>query len=253
MRVALQIAYDGYGFHGYARQPGLRTVEGELKSLFHSHGITSTQLRSASRTDKHVSALCNVVAFDTTLSEEDLISFFRSFTNEILIYGYAFVDETFYPRHASLRRYRYFLPKAFITIDSLLSTLCLFTGEHDFRNFARIEPMKDPIRSIDTIVVGTDTDLLWIDFYASTFLWHQIRRIISAILRIGKGKSTLSEVQHALDNPDVAVDFGLAPAEPLILKDVCYDSVSFTSISGSKRKLNQIEKSVKARSIGLFS
>ncbi len=253
MRVALQIAYDGYGFHGYARQPALRTVEGELQSLLHSYGIPLTQLLSASRTDKHVSALCNVVAFDTTLSEEDLSSFYHSSTNELIIYGYALVDDSFYPRHASIRQYRYFLPKALISMESLLDTLCVFTGEHDFRNFARIEPRKNPIRSIDAIVVGSDTDMLWVDFYASTFLWHQIRRIISAVLKIARGKSTKEEIQHALDYPEMTVDFGLAPAEPLVLKDVRYNSVSFSSISGSKRKLTRIEKSVKARSIDLFS
>lgn len=32
IRVRLAIAYDGTGFSGWARQPGLRTVQGELEA-----------------------------------------------------------------------------------------------------------------------------------------------------------------------------------------------------------------------------
>ncbi|HEC95197.1 MAG TPA: tRNA pseudouridine(38-40) synthase TruA, partial [Thermoplasmatales archaeon] len=69
MRYALKVAYDGKVFHGCARQPNLVTVEGEVIRIRQDHNmITTTQdamFRSASRTDKGVSALGNVVAFNT--------------------------------------------------------------------------------------------------------------------------------------------------------------------------------------------
>jgi len=30
MRLALKIAYDGRAYHGYARQPNVKTIEGEI-------------------------------------------------------------------------------------------------------------------------------------------------------------------------------------------------------------------------------
>ena len=68
MRYAFKFAYDGINFHGYARQPNVYTVEGaiintlEILRLINNPKIN--RFRSASRTDKGVSALGNVIAFD---------------------------------------------------------------------------------------------------------------------------------------------------------------------------------------------
>ena len=35
MRLRLDLAYDGGGFYGWAKQPVLRTVQGELESALH--------------------------------------------------------------------------------------------------------------------------------------------------------------------------------------------------------------------------
>ena len=69
MRLALKIAYDGRAFHGFARQPALRTVEGEVRlALEKSHLVEdpdAANVRGSSRTDAGVSAIGNVIAFDT--------------------------------------------------------------------------------------------------------------------------------------------------------------------------------------------
>ena len=74
MRIVIKFAYDGRKFHGYARQPNLKTVEGELVEALVKHNFLKdtkeSVFRSASRTDKNVSALCNVVAFNTSNSEK---------------------------------------------------------------------------------------------------------------------------------------------------------------------------------------
>lgn len=257
MRVALQFAYDGQGFHGYARQPGLQTIEGELISKLQSEGfienVKTSQFRSSSRTDKGVSALCNVVAFNSSVSKRKISTVYSCSTKNITVYGYSLVDDSFYPRYASLRTYRYFLPKKLIDKDLLLQALGLFTGEHDFTNFARIETGKNPVRTIENIIVGVDDDCYMIDFYAQTFLWHQIRRILSSVLQISKEKITHNAVFDALDNPNIQVDFGVAPSEPLVLKDITYKNIRFHHFLDKKRFLIQIEKKIRDRSIDLFS
>ena len=39
MRLALKFGYDGRGFHGFSRQPGQRTVEGDILRALSDIGI----------------------------------------------------------------------------------------------------------------------------------------------------------------------------------------------------------------------
>ncbi len=63
--VALRIAYLGSGFFGFTKQPGLRTVQGELEDALVDLGCLAPGggIRVTSRTDRGVSALDNVVVF----------------------------------------------------------------------------------------------------------------------------------------------------------------------------------------------
>lgn len=227
MRIALKFAYDGRKFHGYARQPQLKTIEGEIIKTLVKHGFIEdtkeSRIRSASRTDKGVSALNNVIAFNTDSSKEHIFQELKDDLTDILVYGIKDVEPDFYPRYAKRRTYRYYLKNKNLEIDKVLSAAASFAGEYDFSNFARVEEFKDPVRTIDNIVVTNQDDFLIVDFYAQTFLWNQVRKIVSAIQKMGIGKIEKEQIIEALHNPNKKVDFGLASAEPLILRDVVYD------------------------------
>ena len=192
MHIAIKFAYDGRKFHGFARQPQLKTIEGELlKSLIEFgfiEDIKESCFRSASRTDKGVSAIGNIIAFNTNAPKNRVFQDLKNNLTDIIIYGIKNVETEFYPRHAKFRIYRYYLKSNKLKIDEILNAAELFTGEHNFSNFAKIEEFKDPIRIIDNIIISKQDDFLIIDFYAQTFLWNQIRRIVSALEKVGKGK-----------------------------------------------------------------
>ena len=227
MRIALKFAYDGSSFYGYARQPNLRTIEGELiKALIKNGFIEDTKdsfFRSASRTDKYVSAFGNVVAFNTTSSKKNILSDLSNEFEDIVVFGANDVKSDFNPRHAKFRHYCYYLEIEDLDSDKLVSASSIFTGEQNFSNFAKIESFKEPVRVIDNIIFSKEGNYLLIDFYAQTFLWNQIRRIVSALVKIGNGKIEKEMVVEALCNPDKLFDFGLAPAQPLVLNDIVYD------------------------------
>lgn len=105
--------------------------------------------------------------------------------------------------------------------------------------------MKNPIRTIDTIVVHENKDFLIIDFYAPTFLWNQIRRIVSALEKIGKTHLTLQQIRDALDHPEKKVDFQVAPPDYLFLKNVVYD-FEFEYKQGYRKQLKDFENKIVA-------
>src|SRR5438067_1195467 len=64
VRLRLTVEYDGSGFHGWAAQPGLRTVEGVLRGGLAELYAGVEELAVAGRTDTGVHALGNVVSLD---------------------------------------------------------------------------------------------------------------------------------------------------------------------------------------------
>lgn len=247
MRVAVKFAYDGKNYYGYARQPGLKTVEDDLINSLITHSFientNKSKFRSASRTDKGVSALGNVIAFNTSASKSSIITSLSKDFTSILVYGIKDVDSQFNPRYAKLRQYRYYLLVDDLDIEKIVKISSCFTGEHNFSNFSRLESFKDPIRNIYNILFTLEDNFLIIDFYAQTFLWHQIRKIISALIKIGGGKLEKIQIIEALENPFKNIDFGLAPAEPLILRDIVYD-FDFEYDKRQLKKLNFFEEEI---------
>ncbi|MFC6356897.1 tRNA pseudouridine(38-40) synthase TruA [Luethyella okanaganae] len=74
MRVRLDIAYDGSDFNGWSRQPGQRTVQGEIESTMATvlrRNPPAPTLVVAGRTDAGVHALGQVAHLDLTLAQAD--------------------------------------------------------------------------------------------------------------------------------------------------------------------------------------
>ena len=245
MRYAVKLTYDGRFSHGFARQPTLQTIEGDLLSfLLKNQIITSIEeagFRYASRTDKGVSAFGNVIALTSDTKENEILASINEHSH-FFAYSIQKVSDEFFPRYAQRRAYRYYLHKDLIEHDELLQALSLFTGEHDMSNFARIEDGKNPNRIIDTIIVHEEGgNWFCIDLYAPTFLWHQVRRIIAAIIKVGQHKIAMQNIKDALEHPDLTVDFGLAPADHLILLDVYYKQIEFPIKKSTLPHLHQFQ------------
>ena len=61
-RLKLTLEYDGIDFHGWAAQPGLRTVEGEVRTALDAVFPRWSELAVAGRTDTGVHATGQVVS-----------------------------------------------------------------------------------------------------------------------------------------------------------------------------------------------
>ncbi len=221
MRLALKFAYDGTKFHGYQRQRGLPTVEGEILRALGKLAICrdprASGFSSASRTDRGVSALGNVVALDTTFRPRGIARALNSQLNDIWFWGVATVEADFRPRHARERWYRYHLPEGYDR-SALQEAATLFVGCHELKGFTRAHERTS--REIRAIEVGRWEDLVIVDLRAQSFSWNLVRRVVAPLMDYAQGRTSLSAIRRSLE--DGRARFGLAPPEPLVLMDVDY-------------------------------
>ena len=237
MRVALRFGYDGRRFHGYARQPNVRTVEGEILRALDRIDARHIRFRSASRTDKGVSAISNVVAFDTNFRPEELPKALNANTEHIFFHGWSEVDVEFDPRKARMRWYRYHLFGAH-DIDAMKEVAKLFIGKHDFSGFARMEEGKNPVRAIESIEFHEVNELYVVDIRAQSFLWQMVRRLVGAMFSVEMGERSIEDVKRALSGEKII--FRIAAPEPLFLMCVEYSKVRF--MYADCRKLDEIRQ-----------
>jgi len=223
-RAAVKAAYEGRHFTGSQRQPGAFTVEGEVLRALKRIGAVKdpreSRFKAASRTDRGVSSLGNVFAFDTDFRKDELIRALNAATEKVFFYALAEVALDFSPRRARGRWYRYFLPRDGLDLELVREAADMFQGRHDFRSFCRAEG-RSTVKSIDSIEILVEQEFILIDMRAREFLWNMVRRIASALEAVGSGRCGVDEVRGALAGRRVS--FGLAPSESLVLMDVLYD------------------------------
>lgn len=230
-RVAVKIAYLGTGFNGSQIQPSpeLRTVAGEILEklrLVDHVPDDKVDLKFASRTDTGVSALGNVITFYTEF--KDLFLLLRAFnavSKGVYFRSAVEIPDTFNPRIADKRFYRYSFPDYRIDVERFEQAAKLFEGHHDFKRFAKNETGKSTVMELDYVNVTHDNGLVITEFKANYFLWHQIRRIMAAVIQVGQGMSSIDDVKQALAGKDCT--FGLAKSTGLTLLDVTYPDLEF--------------------------
>ncbi|MDD1743238.1 MAG: tRNA pseudouridine(38-40) synthase TruA [Methanomassiliicoccales archaeon] len=222
-RAAVKLAYEGKDFLGFQRQPHARTVEdAAIAALVEIEAIDdalSSRFKGASRTDAGVSALGNVVAFDTDFRKGKLVHALNAVSDGIYFYGVAEVPESFSPRRASQRWYRYFLPSKGLNVHLVEESAGMFLGKHDFKCFCKVDE-RGTVKVVQSVDVFPLADFLIVDIRAREFLRNMVRRMVAAMDAVGKGKATVDDVRGALEGK--RCQFGLAKPERLCLMDVTY-------------------------------
>jgi len=209
---------------GSQRQPGERTVESEtLTALIRSKAINSAEgsrFQFASRTDRGVSALGNVAAFDTSFPADKLLRAMNANAEDVWFHSLAVAPPSFSARRASGRWYRYVMPAGGLDLGVAQECASLFVGERDFKRFCRADG-RPTVRTIRSFDVALENGMLVLDVTAREFLRSMVRRMVAAIASTARGEADVAEVAAALGGEDVC--FGLAPPEGLTLMDVEHD------------------------------
>jgi tRNA pseudouridine38-40 synthase len=241
----IDLAYDGSGFHGYARQPRVRTVQGELEAaLFKLTGEVETVV--AGRTDKGVHARGQVVSFETDEELDTgrvLRSLNRQLSPEICIGRVAAAAPGFSARFSATgRAYTYRIlnrevPDPFlaatswhyetpVAVDLMNRAAAHLRGEHDFAAFCRRAGERSTVRRLDRAEWNDRGNrLLGFEVVASSFCHQMVRSLVALLVEVGRGRVAPDAVPEILASRDRQRAKGAAPAHGLTLEAVFYDSL----------------------------
>jgi tRNA pseudouridine38-40 synthase len=234
MRHAIEVYYDGRGFHGSQIQPDRRTVEGELLRALREFGISPGDFQGAARTDRGVSALANVYAFSSP--RRPVPKAINSFLPpDVRVLGSAVVDDGFHPRREAKEKiYRYFLFNKGYDLGKMRRAAGIYRGVHSFHNYCRRDA-RETVRRLRSIELERNGEVLVITFIGESFLWEMVRRLVTALRRAGKGEVSIEELRESLME-GVEMVFPPSPPEGLVLWRVVYD-FSFMEEEYSRKRL----------------
>lgn len=242
-RFRVQLAYDGTDFSGSQYQPELRTVQGELERALTKIGWQGKRVLMAGRTDAGVHAAGQVAAFDFDWghTEEEL----HRALNAVLPPDIAAAQiqktrDDFQPRYDALSREYHYRILSRPTRDPLQERYCWrvwpeldlrlmkkesrhLLGSHDFAALgAPHQPGGSTVRDIQRARWRGEGNSLIFEIVGNAFLYHMVRRIVNALVKIGVREEPGSGIKDYLENPNGPPASGLAPARGLSLVKVNY-------------------------------
>ena len=203
MRLKVTLEYEGTGFRGWAAQPGLRTVEGEVRAALASVYRSVDALAVAGRTDAGVHALGQVASLDVEggpPAERAAEALNAALPDDVAVIAVEEAAADFHARHSARGRsyrYRIFLrrePSPFertrslwyprpLDEDALARSAQLLLGEHDFRAFTPSETQHAVFtRAVSAAAWRRNQDVLEFEITADSFLRHMVRTLVGTML-----------------------------------------------------------------------
>lgn len=253
--LRLVIEYDGTDFHGWQKQPEVRTVQGCLEQALEQLLGETVRTTAAGRTDAGVHALGQTVSLQAGSSipvenlaralnavlppdvavvhaEQAVADFNARFNATGKLYRYQIVPSG--RRSAFLDRMVWHCPFP-LDLDLMREGARGLLGEHDFRAFARdadsnescvrclhsVEIRETPPQSIPR-GLHEDRDVVSIEVEGDAFLWNMVRSIAGTLVDVGRGKLPPSQVAEIVASGDRSRVGPTLPPQGLALVRVDY-------------------------------
>jgi tRNA pseudouridine38-40 synthase len=243
-RYKLLIEYDGTPFVGWQVQGSAPSVQGALADAIEAFCGERVRVRGAGRTDAGVHALGQVG--DVDLAQPWDAATVRDAINAhlrprpIAVIAAEAVPDTFDARFSAVQRnyrYRVVNRRADLAIDrnrawrvarplderAMHSAAQHLVGRHDFTTFRHAQcQAKSPVKTLDQLDVVRAGDEVTIAASARSFLHTQVRSMVGALVAVGEGRWSETDLIDALAARDRAACATVAPPEGLYLVRVDY-------------------------------
>lgn len=245
-------SYDGSGFAGSQKQPGKRTVQGEIEYVLRKVDEEPIALVPSGRTDSHVHALNQVAHFDLCLeniqAENFMYMFKRQLPNDIQVSSVEEVTDAFHARFDAVSKtYRYrffdktqqkkspFTSRYIVNVDvdidieKMNAILSEYLGEHDFTAFTVTPRHKKNVEYIREIYqcyceLNEEIGCYEVVIEGNGFLQYMVRILVGFAFDIHEGKDTIQTIKKLFENKDKKYLHVKAEPHGLYLSCVNYEN-----------------------------
>ncbi len=246
-RFRLDLAYDGSAFHGWATQPGLRTVQEEMETWIGRVLRLPERplLLCAGRTDAGVHARGQVAHLDLDLPEPEKVvevlthKLRIALPVDVSVRRIAIAPVGFDARFAALwRRYAYRLTDGYADPLDRLTTAVIrrqldvalvnraaetLLGLHDFAAFCRARAGATTIRQLLWLHAERLPDgRVEIGVRADAFCHSMVRSLVGGLVEVGTGRKDLEWLAGLPDSVGRCGQIRVMPARGLVLEEVRY-------------------------------
>ena len=255
-KVALTIEYEGTRYYGFQLQVELPTIQGELEAALWKLTGEKVRVMSASRTDTGVHARGQVVSFKTgsSLPGQTFVQGLNYYLpGDIAVKAAARVSDSLDVRRSAVsREYNYYilnsptrspmrrgfsyLVAGQLEIGDMNRACKALIGKHDFASFVACDEagIKSTVREVFSAGVERKGSLVIFNVVANSFLRHQVRNTVGALVRVGLGKMTVDEYKGILEARVPGLAGLRAPGCGLCLMRVNYP----TPLGGMHEEIN---------------
>lgn len=251
----ISIQYLGYRFHGWQKQPNVKTLHHMVDRTF-NYILEGQRFKtlSSGRTDAMVSAECAAIELFLFEPIEDLNAFLELFNynlpQDIRALNIQEVDNTFnIIQHSKVKEYLYLFTYGQkchpfcapimttilddLNIETMKQGAKLFEGSHYFKSYC-YKPTDNGIYHRTVLLCELVENTIYTANYfpeksyvlrvkGKGFMRNQIRLMMGTLFDLGKGKLTLKDIELSLkEDYNKRMDY-IAPASGLILKDIEFE------------------------------
>jgi len=244
MRLRMDLAYDGAAFHGWARQPGLRTVQSELEqALATVLRVDEVAVTCAGRTDTGVHARGQVAHVDVQQTDPDRLHrrLGGLLPDDLRVRRVVAAADGFDARFsASWRRYVYRIAdrpggvdpltrghvlawRKPLDLDAITVASQDLLGRHDFASFCKKRAGATTIRTLlDLDWARDEAGVVAATVRADAFCHHMVRSLVGCLVAVGDGRRRVGWAGDVLAAGRREPSVTVLPAHGLTLEEVAY-------------------------------
>lgn len=242
-RIRLVVAYDGTKYNGWQKQPNGITVEEILNAAISDLCKEEIEVIGASRTDAGVHAYGNIAVFDTEMrmkADKFTFAINQRLPEDIRVQYSDEVEADWHPRKRNCVKtymYRILNRRIEIPTERLYAHFCYydidvermqratsyFIGTHDFASCCSAKSQaKSSVRTIYSLEVSKDNDMINIIIQGDGFLYNMVRIIAGTLLKVGMGDMEPEEIADMIESKDRTKAGQTMPARGLSLLGIEY-------------------------------